>query len=417
MSSKYVYSSELSTASIPPALMRRFHFTSLLMTRRRGGRNISKGYKGEVPQQQPRDGVASTSTGASSAPQRPKRPPLTHFLCVPLVNESSRPQLERSLAHFREDIAKSGSSAESETNPEDTEGVTRDLAALKRPEGQSNVHDRTASRIPCIPESAVRPVGALHLTIGVMSLTTPEKIEAAFELLNEMNIVSAVSERSEQSESNPEPKQEATTELNAPSGLLSKAVHTLKRAVSPPPLSHEREDSPGEGAFHGNDEQASSGTAQAVSQGERGLNITVSLRSLLSMHPAKKTSILYAAPDDPSSLLLPLCKHLQSRFTDADLLVKDDRPLKLHATVLNTIYAKRSPGGGSGHGRNAKAPVRIDATALLEQYHDFVWAEEIRLEKIAICKMGAKKILDANGRVVHEAYEEVASLPLMQSGT
>jgi activating signal cointegrator complex subunit 1 len=201
-------------------------------------------------------------------------------------------------------------------------------------------------------------------------------------------------------------------------------------------------------------------------------DITVALKSLHSMHPVRKTSILYAAPEDPSNLLYPLCKRLRDTFTQADLMVKDDRPLKLHATILNTIYAKSSSRGGnksgikaaagagtvhdelshtqieptkpatgtemtldrhddaprdreasaaqqrrSGHGPNAKAPIRIDATGLLEQFKDFVWAEDIRIEKIAICKMGAKKIFDDAGNLIDEAYEEVASVPLQSSET
>jgi len=97
---------------------------------------------------------------------------------------------------------------------------------------------------------------------------------------------------------------------------------------------------------------------------------------------------------------------------DAGLLIPDDRPLKLHATVVNTIYVKgRRSRGGKG-GKKSSAPLRIDATALLERYRDYVWAEDIVLDRIAICEMGAKKILDDRGDVVGEEYREVASVPL-----
>ncbi|KAJ9649233.1 hypothetical protein H2199_000007 [Coniosporium tulheliwenetii] len=192
--------------------------------------------------------------------------------------------------------------------------------------------------------------------------------------------------------------------------------------------------------------------------------LKVSLRSLEPMQKAQKTSILYAAPDDPDGRLLRLGTELRRAFTDAELMVKDDRPLKLHATVVNTIYAKadgrrgrRRPGKGapaaegrkhrdsfdtpsepshdpdkeenhtasshdkgtnapldtsSGHGPDARAPLRFDATALVERYKDFVWAERITIAKVAICKMGAKKTLNERGEVINEEYEEIASVAL-----
>jgi activating signal cointegrator complex subunit 1 len=62
--------------------------------------------------------------------------------------------------------------------------------------------------------------------------------------------------------------------------------------------------------------------------------------------------------------------------------------------------------------RNTRAPTCFDATALLEQFKDFVWAVDVRIEKVAICKMGAKKIFDERGEVVGGEYEEVAYIDL-----
>ena len=83
----------------------------------------------------------------------------------------------------------------------------------------------------------------------------------------------------------------------------------------------------------------------------------------------------------------------------------DDRPLKLHATIVNTIYAKS--GGRLGQGL-----LRFDATEFVERFKDSVWAEDIRIEKIAICKMGAKKLFTPDGKIVGEEYEMVASVDL-----
>lgn len=49
---------------------------------------------------------------------------------------------------------------------------------------------------------------------------------------------------------------------------------------------------------------------------------------------------------------------------------------------------------------------------------DAVWADNVRLEKVAICEMGAKDVREGeeeeegNGRVVDQVYKEIASVEL-----
>lgn len=136
------------------------------------------------------------------------------------------------------------------------------------------------------------------------------------------------------------------------------------------------------------------------------------------MHAPERTSILYTAPSDPSDRLYNFCLALQQTFKDRDLLVEDNRQLKLHATLVNTIYAKGrkrpqpTSDRSSGHGPHANAPLKIDATRMLEKYRDFVWADNVVLDRVAICEMGAKKVLDGEGNVVKEEYTEVAAVRL-----
>ena len=65
------------------------------------------------------------------------------------------------------------------------------------------------------------------------------------------------------------------------------------------------------------------------------------------------------------------------------------------------------------------APLKFDARPLLEAYESFVWAEDVVLDRIAICEMGAKKKkkerVDGGGSVVgeEEEYTEVASVGLL----
>ncbi|KAK3630424.1 hypothetical protein LTR56_017482 [Elasticomyces elasticus] len=285
----------------------------------------------------------------------PKKPPLTHFLCLPLVTADSRQQLESSMNRFRDEVTVGQADADGD---EDT----------------SKVHPK-----------AIRPVGALHCTLGVMSLDKAG-LEKAVQALQSLDMKSML--------------QRARNQVPTSATTDSEAAIEPEREVAP---------------------------------------LSIDLKGLVSMHDPQSTSILYSAPEDLSNRLYPFCQAMQKHFSDAELLVPDDRSLKLHATIVNTIYAKgkKKPpmrqrdreeaaeqdeagqGGGEGqedrsqgHGPRANAPLKLDATALLERYQDFLWAGNVVLDRIAICEMGAKKIMDAEGRVLNEEYTEVASVQL-----
>ncbi|KAF2479285.1 kinase A anchor protein [Neohortaea acidophila] len=278
---------------------------------------------------------AMARTSNPRRPPKPKKPPLTHFLCVPLVTPASRPQLEASLRTFGEAVCVSD-------------------ARSNRSDGASeDVPHRTG--LPTISPKAVRPVGSIHCTLGVMSLDDQQLSNASDYLRG------------------------------------SEVKDLLKTFGQQPATSHETPPKTGP--------------------------IVVSLKGLQSMHAPQNTSILYAAPQDDTSRLYPLCLALQKLYKDQGFLVDDDRELKLHATVINTIYAKggaRRPGrnGPQGHGPNANAPLKMDATLLLERYQGYVWMENVVLDRVAICEMGAKKMLNDEGEEVGAEYTEVASVEM-----
>jgi activating signal cointegrator complex subunit 1 len=327
-------------------------------------------------------GKGKSKKGAAAG----KKPPLTHFLCLPLVNTESRPSLDSGLARLKEELIRSGA----------------------------------------VPEKAVRPVGTLHLTLGVMSLD-----EVALE-----RVGGCLSD----------------LELD---GLMSKGGV---------------EDGSGGGGRSGDGDGDG-----------RVLELKVDLKGLVPMQQPHKTSILYAEPVDvggkgASAKLYGFAKVLKERFEKEGFMVKEDRKLRLHATVINTVYAK--PKGGrrkrkgkgkqvhegergqvveqdaghaaeqgssnqesavnnstappdpstaetqipvpdesvvdskevdrsEGHGPNAKSWMRFDATGLIKDYENFTWADGVKIDRVQVCKMGAKKILDEEGEVVDERYEVV----------
>ncbi|KAJ3568488.1 hypothetical protein NPX13_g6406 [Xylaria arbuscula] len=200
----------------------------------------------------------------------------------------------------------------------------------------------------------VRPIGTLHLTLGVMSFPKDEGLEKAVALLKTLiprKILADIAEAP------------PAVEEGKPAGPL------------PSPLS-------------------------------------VTLKGLHSMQPAAKASVLYAPPvDDGGGLLIKFCEKLRSAFQEAGLMMEDSRPLLLHATILNTMYVKgrnASRGGGGGGRGRGREKLTIDARQILDRYDDYSWIENSPVEKIAICRMGAKKQDDGD-----EAYEVEAEIDVI----
>ncbi|KAI2468255.1 kinase A anchor protein [Annulohypoxylon bovei var. microspora] len=245
----------------------------------------------------------------------PPLPSPTHFLCLPLVTRASRHQLSASLSAFSADVTSPDSFA--------------------------------------IPEQAIRPLGTLHLTIGVMSFPKDEGLEKAVALLKTLvpRSVLANVKAAEATSATAISAREPDSTTKEPSGSL-------------PPL------------------------------------LSLTLRGLHQMQSASKTTVLYASPADAEGTLLRFCENLRSTFQEAGLMAVETRPLLLHATILNTIYVK-------GRKKGRKEKLLIDASGILDRYDDFVWMEDVPVEKIAICRMGAKKQEDGD-----EAYEVEAEIDL-----
>jgi activating signal cointegrator complex subunit 1 len=217
-----------------------------------------------------------------------------------------------------------------------------------------------------IPEKAIRPVGTLHLTLGVMSLLTQERIESALAFLGSIHLRDLLA-----------PKDGKVTSQLGLGGSESKSGSREEDLVLAP-------------------EDSGSGSGSGVAGGSRSdVSRFVTLRGLKSMHKPSETSILYSAPVDEDLSLQFFCTRLRDLFVDKGLLVVDTRPLLLHATIVNTTYVP----GAKGAGRS-KRRLMLDARNALESYEDFEWMADIRIEKVAVCRMGAKKMEDES-----EAYE------------
>jgi activating signal cointegrator complex subunit 1 len=259
---------------------------------------------------------------------------------------------------------------------------------------------------------AIRPVGSLHLTLGVMSLDE-EKLAQATTLLQSLDVGNLLREA----------KLPRASQFDIPD--ISKTTPDPARSTL----------------------LATDQSVNAVPTLE-SLPLKLSLHGLEPMQSPTKTSILYIRPYDPTNRLEFLCQALRKTFTEAGFLISDTRPLRLHATIINTIYIKgrkknKKPKAAatkgkqdgvkttepnlppstnvsdkkyglqantpnSGHGPSAKSSLYLDATTILSTYKSHIWASDMPIFKIAICEMGVRKQLSSTGEVVGEAYHEVA---------
>ena len=246
----------------------------------------------------------------------------------------------------------------------------------------SNSNHVRASDLPCwIPADAIRPLGTLHLTLGVMSLglETPERLERAIATLQSLDLRRILQDLRD--------------------------LRDLREA-------------------------GQRGQAADTRPVDDDAMFAITLQSLQAMRSAKATSVLYAHPHDSTSMLLPFCEAVRNVFWEAGLLVgsgdgdgdnKRPRPLRLHATIVNTVYARgivpelvhaaaAAAAGGVDEGnakRKRKATgMNLDARGWVQRYNEHVWAKDVPVKKIAICRMAAEKVEGEDGA----RYKEIAAV-------
>ena len=278
----------------------------------------------------------------------PAKPRLTHFLALPLYNASSAASLTASISKFIHETSCSPSDNPALHVPNATFSQQKESRSRNGPvanNGDLDLGSEAHRSTVHLPPGAIRPPSTLHLTLGVMSLSTPERVEAAADLLRGLDMRSL---------------------------LLEKAVAAGAEASTP---------------------------AGQVSTNP----FQVELKGLDSMQETTATSVLYAPPLESTGRLMPFCKALRAKFADGGLLALEARELKLHATIVNTIYVKEQ---NNERRRGRQRKLNIDAHDLIDQWKDYVWAS-VTLDKVVIYEMGAMEDLDGLVR-----YHEIAEAPL-----
>lgn len=286
--------------------------------------------------------VSKKSEGDIVKPKKQYGKQNTHFLCFPLVNDTSVPQLVESLQHFRDVTITSPSPAtvrtqttSHETEPHDT--VSSDpLGNLSRPTTST-----LAESLKVLPRVVHRPPGTYHLTIGVMQLDSREKLQDACELLQSLDLRQMFQEACRRPPTN-------THSKKWPMDTISEDNSGILRCESTTMKDHDL----------AVDESAAILEASVAP-------IRLTLRGLSTFGSSKRASVIYANPHDQALTEQPhshhststcptlhsFALHLDHAFRQGGFF-RDTRPITLHATVANMRYANQAKRGRTSKGRN-----------------------------------------------------------------
>lgn len=280
----------------------------------------------------------------SSRRRKPGEGPiLTHFLTLPILTSTSIPQLRASLAYLK-------ASVPSTIKP----------TIVQDAEGRSWKVDQAQ---PLFPDGALRPLGTLHLTLGVLSLVDNERLQKAKKLLEGLDLAQCLRAAEQQS----------ISAIEEPSSIS---------AIS-------------------NDNTEASPIAP----------LQISLQGLFEFKPSGKMTRLLARPVDPTNRLAAFAAAVRQHFVDAELmnLKPHEQELRLHGTLVNTLYAEKTQ----------RRIVKFDGRQLIELFEEkaggqtdgatgpFVWAKDIEINRVQICEMGAKKVAGEMGQKYNVEAEKL----------
>ncbi|PHH82960.1 hypothetical protein CDD82_4178 [Ophiocordyceps australis] len=206
-----------------------------------------------------------------------------------------------------------------------------------------------------LPDGALRPLGTLHLTLGVMSLGQQD-LARAVDVLKGLR----------------------------PAELLAEVRRARAQSLAAASLE--------------SSESASRQGTAAGAPNEAG-RLVLSLGGLQAMASPERTRVLYAVPTDSEGLLQPWAERLRQPFIDAGLLAEVNRPLLLHVTVAKSSHL--------AHRNSKRRGVVMDGRQIIARYANHVWADDLSICRIALCRMGVKKIQGPDGMDAHyEVHDE-----------
>lgn len=254
---------------------------------------------------------------------------LSHFLCMPIATAESRPQLEKSLHQFRTDPSTSK-----------------------------------------VPSGAHRPLQTLHLPIRALSLHTPGQIEAACRHLRSLDIDSLLRHTSR---TTPE-----TTDDVRGTPQERAAVH------------HQSSSLP-------------------FSKNSRSPSLTVTLSGVFGEHLRARGPFpdrgslnyrLYTKYADYTSRIVPFVNEIKCSFDAAGFHIPTyrDQSYKSLVILLSTKHAwsrskKLVEHHELPHRLRQTEPPLFETKEIIEKFENFVFAKDLKLEKLCLCEMGLVQMI------------------------
>ena len=306
------------------------------------------------------------------------RPPLTHFLCLPLATPQSLPALTASLQQLADDVSRPAN-----------EPPAADAAAGS---------DQYAGQLPRLPAAAVRPPTTLHLTLGVLSLDAArlDAARAHLRALDVRRLLRQAEPARDGAGPEAEPGEAPLASPPPPLVVRLQGLTALRKPASTTVVFAEPVDASGRLArFCGGVRQSFADAALLLPDRELLLHATL-VNTIYAPRGAK-----HAAAQEPGA---------------GEGERRDMAPAE-EAAQTGAGSAEEGPEAGvvsqpgpapkkKGRRRFKAKPMTFDARGLCEKWGEALWAE-IRLETLAICEMGAKASEDGMVR-----YAEVESREL-----
>ncbi|CDH49589.1 activating signal cointegrator 1 complex subunit1-like [Lichtheimia corymbifera JMRC:FSU:9682] len=134
-------------------------------------------------------------------------------------------------------------------------------------------------------------------------------------------------------------------------------------------------------------------------EGHRNLSAHLRDLKIMQTNPAE-AHVLYIEPKDDSEdgVLRKLCTSVNQKMMESGLMVEDDRPLKLHVTLINTAHRAKSPED------SARRP--FDARPILKEFGNLDLGT-VQFDKLHLMQMGRR---GPGGTYISEG-----SIPIIES--
>jgi len=123
--------------------------------------------------------------------------------------------------------------------------------------------------------------------------------------------------------------------------------------------------------------------------------VTLNSMDVMKLEKGGAAHVLWVGPKDGSSMnaavgegtnkFRQVCDFIHHSFKNAGFLVEEDRPLKLHCTIINTVYRKPRPQGGK---RIPFAYVDLLASSWFSQPEIFIPPDKVTPQRLTQLSSG-----------------------------